>query len=133
MTSTRISTLLLFLLAVTLSSCKKEGVGGDASIRGYVQVRQYNSTFTQFIAEYPGRDVYVYLVFDNNIGYDKRIKTDYNGNFEFRYLYKGDYKVYVYSRDSTLQDLSGIVPVVKEVAITERKEIFDLDTLPIFQ
>jgi len=125
--------LLLLLLSALFSSCKKEGIGGDASIRGYVHVKKYNSTFTQFIGEYPGKDIYVYLVFGDNTGYDKRTKTDYNGHFEFRYLYKGDYKVYVYSRDSTLQDVSGIVPVIREVEITERKQEYHLDTLLIFQ
>lgn len=123
---------LLFII-LSFSSCKKEGIGGDAAIHGYVHARQYNSTFTQFIAEYPGKDVYVYLVFGTNTGYDKRTKTDYNGNFEFRYLYKGNYEVYVYSKDSTLQDPSGMVPVIRQVNITGRKEVVDLDTLLIFK
>ena len=124
--------LLLFALFFAVS-CKKEGVGGDATIAGHVHVEKYNSTFTQFISEYPGRDVYVYIVYGEHSGYDKRVKTDYNGNFEFPYLYKGKYTVYSYSRDSTFQDPSGTIPVIREVEITDRKQNEMLDTLLIFQ
>lgn len=126
-----------FILFLTICffaiSCKKEGVGGDASITGYVHVKKYNSTFTQYISEYPGRDIYVYIVYGEHSGFDKRVKTDYNGNFEFPYLYKGNYKLYVYSRDSTLQDPSGTIPVIREIQITERKQQEHIDTLMIFQ
>ena len=71
---------LCFLMSVLLlSSCKKEGIGGDAAIRGYVHVKKYNSTFTQFIAEYPGKDVYVYIIFGDHAGYDKRYSLSIGG------------------------------------------------------
>ncbi len=125
--------ILILSSILTLAGCKEEGIGGDASIRGYVHVKKYNSTFTQFIGEYPGKDVYVYIIFGDHIGYDKRIKTDFQGNFEFRYLYTGNYKVYVYSKDSTLMDPSGIVSVVRDVTINDRTEVVNLDTLLIFE
>ncbi len=125
-------TLLLFL-ALAMASCKKEpGVGGDASIKGQVWARDFNSNFTAFIGEYPAEDVYVYLAYGNKDGYDKRIKTDYNGYFHFDYLYKGDYKVYVYSLDSTLTDLNNQVAVVNNVTIQERKEEVDLKRITIY-
>ncbi len=123
-------TLLLLLL---LAACKKPGIGGDASITGYVHVQKWNSTFTQYIGEYQGKDQYVYIVYGNHHGYDKRIKTDYAGQFEFPYLYKGDYKVYVYSRDSSFTDPSGTIPILRNINISKRTETFNLDTLLIFQ
>ncbi len=128
------SKILFFSLLITslLFSCKKEeGIGGDASIKGNVLVRDYNTNFTQLIGQYPAEDVYVYLVFGDNTGYDRRIKTDYNGNFFFKYLYPGDYKVYVYSTDSTLTDLNNFVAVVKNVHLDGRKEEADLGTITI--
>jgi hypothetical protein len=128
------SKILLFslLLMASLFSCKKEeGIGGDASIIGNVRVRDYNTNFTQLIGEYPAEDVYVYLVFGDNKGYDRRIKTDYEGNFFFKYLYPGDYKVYVYSTDSTFTDLNNLVALVKDVHIDGRKEEVDLGTITI--
>jgi hypothetical protein len=116
------------------SACKKEpGIGGDASISGSVFVHHYNSTFTQFISEYPGADVYVYLIFGNDISYSKRIKTTYDGQFEFKFLYPGDYTVYVYSIDSTLTIAGGTIPVTQNVTINSRKQTVAIDTLNIFQ
>ena len=128
------TTLLIIVFSLLiLSACKKEpGIGGDASIRGNIFVKHYNTTFTQFISQYEGADIYVYLVYGNNVDYGTRIKSNYNGDFEFKYLYKGNYKVYVYSLDSTLQEPSGRVPVIKEIEITERKQVMDLDTIKIF-
>lgn len=127
------TTLLFALFAIALWGCKKPGYGGDAKIVGYVNVQKWNATFTQYIGEYPGKDLYVYIVYGNHAGYDKRIKTDYNGQFEFPYLYKGNYKIYVYSRDSSFADPSGTVAVVKELNIDKRKEVVDADTIQIFQ
>lgn len=129
---------LLFFIAGSMlllnSSCQKEpGIGGDASIRGSVFVQHFNSTFTQFISEYPGADVYVYLIFGNDISYSKRIKTTFDGQFEFKFLYEGDYTVYAYSIDSTLTIAGGIIPVTQEIAITGRKQTVVIDTLNIFQ
>lgn len=123
------------LLAISLlgPGCKKEGVGGDATIRGYVKAEKWNSTFTQYIGTYPARDVDVYIQYDDTFGYDDRTRTDYNGYFEFPFLYPGDYHLYTYSRDSTGRDLSGEVPVIRDVHIKSRQEIVHLDTLIVFQ
>ena len=134
----RMQTISLFLLTaftlLSFSSCQKDpGIGGDASIKGSVFVQHYNSTFTQFISEYPGADVYVYLIFGNDISYGKRIKTTYDGQFEFKYPNKGDYTVYAYSLDSTLTVPGGTIPVIQKVTITERKQTVDVGTLNIFQ
>lgn len=118
---------------VALVSCKKEpGIGGDATIKGRIWVKDYNTTFTNLIGEYPGKDVYVYIVYGDNEGYDKRIKTDYNGVFAFKNLYKGDYTLYAYSADSTLTDLSGEVAVIKSVTINERKEEVQIGDIVVF-
>ncbi len=120
-------------MAAVIAGCSKDpGFGGDASITGHVRVRDYNTTFTQLIAEYPAEDTYVYLRFGDRPGYEDRVKTDYEGNFEFRFLYRGDYEIYLYSRDSTLTDPNEQVPVIRHLSISERKETVDLGTLIIF-
>lgn len=128
-----ISQIQLLAFFFCLSSCKKEGIGGEAKIQGYVHVKKWNATFTQFIGEYPGKDVYVYIVYGDHIGYDQRLKTDYNGMFEFRYLYKGNYKVYAYSRDSAYLDASGTKAIVKEININKRDQRIYIDTLLIIE
>ncbi|MEO5675122.1 MAG: hypothetical protein ABIQ74_10790 [Chitinophagales bacterium] len=130
---------LLQLIIVTASvllffSCEKNpGVGGDASIRGSVYVQHFNSTFTQFISEYPGSDIYVYLIFGDDISYSKRIKTTYDGQFEFKFLYTGNYTVYAYSLDSSFTVAGGTIPVIQQVTISDRKQTVGIDTLKIFQ
>lgn len=123
------------LAAIVFTSCKKNpGVGGDASIKGNIHVKHYNTTFTQYISEYPGSDIYVYIIYGDNSGYGTRQKTIYNGDFEFKYLFPGKYTVYTYSLDSTLTtpNKNNMIPVVKEVEITDKKQELDLGTIEIF-
>jgi hypothetical protein len=122
----------VFIISALLLACKKEaGVGGKSSISGHITIRHYNANFNQFLGTYDGADQYVYIVYGNHNGYDQRLKTDYNGNFEFKYLYPGEYKIYSYSLDSTLQSLSGTVPVVQNVTL-EKKENKVLPDMIIF-
>ena len=132
LTKTIIPSILL-LSVLFLWGCKKEpGVGGNASISGKVIVRKYNATFTSFLGEYPAQDHYVYIVYGEHSGYDSRIKTDYEGNYQFRFLYPGKYTVYTYSLDSTGQSLSGQI-VVKQVAELNRKEAKVLSNMQIHE
>lgn len=124
----------LFLLLLCSVACRKEaGPGGNASIRGNIHAYHYNSTFTVFINDYPAADVYVYIIYDDDYSYSKRIKTDYEGDFEFQYLYPGQYQIYTYSLDSTLQAPSGSIALIRDVTIDKHDDIVQLDTLKIFK
>ena len=123
----------LLVISLFFFACKKEGVGGDATIKGYVQAEKWNSTFTQFLGTYPAKDADVYIQYDDTFGFDDRTRTDYNGYFEFPFLYPGNYHIYTYSRDSTGKDLSGQVPVIRDVTIKNRTQTIDLDTLIVFR
>jgi hypothetical protein len=118
------SIVFFFSLSLILFSCKKEpGVGGHSSISGHLTIRHYNANFNQFLGTYDGADQYVYIVYGNHSGYDQRLKTDYNGDFEFQYLYPGEYTVYAYSLDSTLQSISGQVPVIQNVDLGKKEDL----------
>ena len=120
---------LLFLAAVFMMACEKEpGEGGDSSIHGYVHVTDYNASFIFVQGEYDGADRYVYIIYGDDISYGDRIKTGPDGKFEFKYLRKGKYKVYVYSKDSTL---AGISVVSKDIEITAKKQKVDAGTFEI--
>lgn len=122
----------LWLLAAltVLSACRKEpGVGGDAEINGQVWTYMLNGSLTDTIADYAAEDVYVYIVYGDNTGYDKRIKTDYNGNFRFPFLYPGDYTIYAYTFD--LNEIDGQSPVIRKVTIDDRKQVITIDRLNI--
>lgn len=104
-------------------SCKKEpGVGGNGSITGKIITHNYNATYTNLLGVYPAADHYVYIVYGNNVGYDKRIKTDYNGVYRFSFLYPGKYTIYTYSADNTGTQLSGQITIKKEIQLSKNQD-----------
>ena len=130
----KIKTLLFLSLALLFGSCEKpEGEGGRATIKGSLWIDNYNSTFTFLEAEYAGADQDVYLVYGDHTGYDDKTTTDYKGEFEFRFLRKGDYTVYVYSKDNTMRSASGDTAFVRPVKISNKKETVQLDRITIYK
>jgi len=129
--------LLLFALplsiAILISSCSKEpGVGGNATIHGKVYAKYYNKLFTVYLGEGYSGDNDVYIIYGDDQSYGDRTRTSYDGTYEFKYLRKGKYKVYVYSKDSTLTIPSGNYAVVEEGEITSNKQDLELPDLKIF-
>jgi hypothetical protein len=123
--------LLLLLSIVVLSvstSCNKvEGSGGGATIKGLIQEQKYNA-LGNIIAEYPGSDVDVYLIYGTaDQFYDEDVKTSYDGSFVFNYLQKGTYTVFVYEDDATQP--SGKNVVKQTIEITEKDQVIDLGTI----
>ncbi len=85
---------LIIALAVNFSGCKKNQLGGKASVKGVV------SHHGKAIA-----DAYVYIKFkatefpgDDYKKYDTYVKTDANGNYSIA-LYKGSYYLYASGYD----------------------------------
>ncbi len=127
--------ILCFVLVVlSIVSCKKEaGEGGNSSIRGSVWVKDFNSAYI-VTHEYAGADEYVYIIYGNDISYSERIRTSYDGSFEFKYLQKGNYKIYTYSQDSAnIINSSGNFAIVKDVEITENKQVVEVPKITIFK
>lgn len=119
--------LLLFIIG-----CKKpEGKGGNSSIKGKVTLRKYNPSNQTFSLIYPAKDVDVYIIYGNDISYGDRIRTDYEGDFEFKYLRKGKYTIYVYSVDTIVykgppaNPKAEEIAVIKQVTITKNKQTVD--------
>jgi hypothetical protein len=125
--------MLITCLGTLLFSCKKPpGEGGKASIRGTIWVEDWNSGFTVKNGEYAGFDRDVFIIYGNDVSYSDKTRANYNGEFEFKYLRKGKYKVYVYSRDKTLQSSSGEISIVNEIEIKEKRETIKMDTLTVY-
>jgi hypothetical protein len=124
---------LVSLLCCLLFSCKKPaGEGGQASIRGKVIVYDYNSSLTVLKGVYPAYDVDVYIIYGDDVSYGDKVKTGPDGMFEFKYLRKGKYKVYVYSK---VLSQSNPAPedeaIIKEVTISKRKGAVDAPDITI--
>ena len=122
--------LLFVTLGIVISSCSKyEGEGGSSTIKGVVREQRFNS-LGNLISEYPVSDKDVFIIYGNeSTFYDDDIKTSYDGSFEFRYLKKGNYTVFVYEDCSTCP--SGVKEVKIPVEITNNNQIVDLDTINI--
>lgn len=122
---------VLLLASIIATSCRKgPGEGGSSSIRGYVHVQDYNASQVILLGEYPGVDEWVYIIYGDDISYGDRTRANYEGKFEFKYLRKGDYKLYVYSDDTTL---AGTRPVIKNVTISKNNETVDAGTFTIIK
>jgi hypothetical protein len=134
--------ILIFpiFFGVSFSSCKKEpGEGGTSSIKGKVWVRKHDPGFTTVLNQYAGADEDVYIIYGEQIGVSDRVRTDYQGNFEFRFLRKGNYKIYVYSKDSAAivgppsNPTAPNMAIVKDVSITAKKQTVDVGTIVILK
>jgi len=111
------------LLLALISSCtKEEGPGGTSDIIGRVWVRDYNSSFTILNSSYWAQEQDVYLMYGSDSIYSDRFKTNYDGSYWFRYLRDGNYTVFAYSKDSTFQSASGLLPVKVSVNISGKNE-----------
>ena len=119
------------LLAIFVLACSKDpGSGGTSTIYGKVLVRNFNSTFTDFREEYYAQDETVYIIYGNDRSYGDKIKTTYNGDFEFKYLRPGDYHLYCYSKDTTLQT-NALIPVIRDVTITKNHQEVEVPLMVI--
>lgn len=123
----------LFLLMILLTSlpawisCSKEpGEGGRINIHGMVWMREYNDSYTTLISEYAAADQEVYIIYGDDLSYSERIRSSYNGIFEFRYLRPGKYRIFVYSKDSTGTSPSGISPVIREIEVNNKNRNVEL-------
>jgi hypothetical protein len=118
----------LFVI-VSFTGCEKDpGMGGTSSIKGYVHVTDYNVNFLVIQGYYDGANEWVYINYGDDISYSDRINTSPDGTFEFKYLRKGKYTVYVYSEDSSL---AGQHAVIKEIEITKNRQTVDAGTFEI--
>ncbi len=119
-----ISLLLLFAVTTFLSNCEKvEGVGGNSSISGRVIYKVYNSNFTIFQGNVSAKDEEVFILYGDSQGVGNRERTDFEGNFVFRYLYPGTYTVFMYADDSTRTALDGKQVVKFEVNLKKNEHL----------
>ncbi|MFA5972891.1 MAG: hypothetical protein WC780_11110 [Lentimicrobiaceae bacterium] len=126
--------LLVILISFTVFSCSKEaGDGGNSTIYGKIIAYNYNAEFTNLRGIYPAADEDVYLIYGEDRSYSERIRSNYDGIYEFKYLRPGDYTIYVYSKDSTLTLVSGIYPVIKKVRIDKNRQTVEVDDIKIFR
>ena len=125
------NTFLLVIIGLVITSCtKEEGQGGSGTIKGFVYEYKINAFSLDTTARYAAADQDVYIIYgDDHTFYDDNIQTSYDGSFEFPYLQKGKYTVFVYEDCATC--LSGKKEILRTIEITKKKQTVDLDTIDI--
>ncbi len=124
----------LFIFTVLVISCEKpEGPGGKGTIRGQVMTKTYDQGFRVLQSVYPAADEDVYIKYGGGEMISDDRTTSPDGWFEFQYLSKGDYTVFVYSEDSTGTSGSGIVPIQREVNLSSNNQVYDLGKIYIYE
>lgn len=128
--------LYIFLVVfLALTACKKPaGTGGSSSIKGNIWVQDYNKDLTAVQYQYAGVDVEVYIIYGNDLAHGDKVNTNANGEFEFKYLRKGNYKIYAISQEriGTTND-SKEVAVSVDASVTKNKQMIDVGQIIIKQ
>lgn len=120
------------LLSIALlAGCSKEpGEGGRALITGTVLRQDINNNTGQPTGDpYPAQEEKVYIVYGDNTFYDDDLDTDPDGKFEFRWLRKGSYTIFVYSECPTCDAGTEVKRVTVEV--NDRKDVVQVPTITI--
>lgn len=123
--------ILFFLLLVC--SCEKEaGEGGTSSIVGSVyKISTYYNVLTQqndtvYYQLDSGEDIYIIYSDNENDFYDDNIETNWNGQYRFDYLRKGDYTVFIYADSTDNLNVSYDYPIFHHVTIEENNATYNL-------
>lgn len=125
--------LILIVVFFSFFSCKKPaGSGGNSSIKGTVWVLDYDKNLTAVQYEYAGVDIEVYVIYGDDIAAGDKVNTNSAGEFEFKYLRKGNYKIYAISKEriGTTND-SKDEAVSVEVTISKNKSTVDAGRITI--
>lgn len=133
--------LVICLAAVlALASCSKEpGDGGNSTLEGTVnyELRQVLVNPGSVVYEGPAQDWDVYLVYGDNIGFDDRTRTDYNGRYKFEFLREGEYTVYAYSQDTINGPINNgeilDLPIIQKAEITGKKQTVEVPEITVYE
>ncbi|MDO9255143.1 MAG: hypothetical protein Q7U54_06485 [Bacteroidales bacterium] len=126
--------ILFILLSIAFFSCSKEaGDGGNSTIYGKIIAYNYNAEFTTLKGIYPAADEDVFIIYGNDHSYSERVRTSFEGIYEFKYLRKGDYTIYAYSKDSTLTLPSEMYAVIRKVKIDDNQQTVQVEDMKIFR
>lgn len=131
----RIKKILFFaFISALIFSCRKEaGEGGGATIKGTLYVKNFHSPEVPYASDDVASDERVYIVYgDKNIP-DDDIRTGPNGEFEFKYLRKGKYKIYAYGLNPDSYSDDNNIAVIKEVEISKNNQQITIDDFYIYE
>jgi hypothetical protein len=134
------SYFLLTICAMSfLSSCEKEaGDGGNSSIKGKVakELRVVLNNPGTAVGTFPAADHDVYIIYGDHVSPDDRVQTNYDGEYEFLYLRPGNYKVYVFSKDTNAVAVpwdEEHMTVLQELEITDTEQQVVANDMKVYE
>ncbi|MGZ3930664.1 MAG: hypothetical protein ACXVP0_04685 [Bacteroidia bacterium] len=130
----KITALLLALCLCGFQSCKKPaGPGGRATVKGKVYAKDFDNTQQYLVSQQYAAGQKVYICYGTNDVVGNDVQTTPDGGFEFLYLNKGHYKVFVNSLDTSIKVKGNktMIPVIREFDITNMSQTITLDDIII--
>jgi hypothetical protein len=130
-----IKLIMVYFLTFSVLSCEKPaGPGGRATVKGKVFANDWENTQRLVLSRGYSAGERVYIIYgdQNIIGND--VRTGPDGSYEFKFLNKGHYKVYVNSLDTTIVGYKGNDtenPVMREFDIKKANETITLPDIVI--
>jgi len=100
---------------------------GYSSIKGVIMMKYYINNFALIREISPAQDEDVFLEYNNHSFNDARVRTNYDGSYNFTNLIKGEYKIYAYSDDPS--GVSEKIAETRTVNITRDNQVVVLDTI----
>jgi hypothetical protein len=125
--------LLIILSTLAFFCAKDAGDGGNSTIYGKLIAYDYNAEFTSLKGIYPAADEDVFLIYGSDRSYSQRVRSNYEGVYEFKFLRPGDYTIYAYSKDSTLTLPSGLYAVIRNLTISDNKQTVEAEDIKLFR
>ncbi|MCE3225908.1 MAG: hypothetical protein K0S32_459 [Bacteroidetes bacterium] len=129
-----LKTIVAALFIFQASSCEKPaGPGGKATVKGKVYAYDFDNTQRYLLWKGYSSDEKVFICYGNSTSIGNDVNTSADGSFEFRYLNKGHYKVFVNSLDTSIKVKGNDteLPVIKEFDITDASQTINLDDIII--
>src|SRR3954466_14512838 len=91
-------------LLFNLNACKKPaGPGGKASVKGKVYAYDFDNTQRYLLSKGYSAGEKVYICYGQNTAIGNDVRTSSDGTFQFLFLNKGHYKVFVNSLDTSIK------------------------------
>jgi hypothetical protein len=125
-----LKTVAAVLLFLPFVACEKPaGPGGKATVTGKVYAYDFDNTQRYLLSKGYSSGDKVFICYGNSTAIGNDVVTSSDGSFEFRYLNKGHYKVFVNSLDTSIKVKGNDTefPVIKEFDITGTSQEITLE------
>ncbi|MFT7614519.1 MAG: hypothetical protein ACI9J3_003501 [Parvicellaceae bacterium] len=125
---------IIMASAICFFGCSKSpGYGGKGVIKGNVTINKVD-VFGQIEGSYIGTDQEISIIYgDNSNQIDDDIKTSFDGSFQFKYLYPGNYKVFLYSDHIQNMVAPRDSSILFEVNIAGKEDVMDIGEIIVIK